>query len=134
VDRRGRTLFLLLILAQAAHSVEEYAMGLFAVFAPARLVSSLFSADLATGFLVANTILCGFGFACWALPVRSGWRSARGVAWFWAYLELGNGIGHSLMAVATGGYFPGALTAPLLFGLGGWLAALLARTRDPAAS
>ena len=127
MERRSQLAFLLLVLAQAAHSIEEYVARLYEVFAPARFVSSLISADLAMGFLVANTALVGFAFWCWAVPVRSGWRAARGLAWFWASLELGNGIGHLVLALSRGGYFPGAATAPLLLVLAAWLAVLLAR-------
>jgi hypothetical protein len=132
LDRQARSVFLLLILAQAAHSVEEYAAALYDVFPPARFLSSLISDDLAFGFLVANALIVGFGLWCVAFPVRSGWRSARGFARFWSLLEIGNGIGHSMMALATGGYFPGVLTAPLLLGFGAWLAALLSRSEKGA--
>lgn len=37
VEQRTQLVFLLLILAQAAHSVEEYATRLYEVFPPARL-------------------------------------------------------------------------------------------------
>lgn len=136
MERRSQFAFLLLMVAQAAHSVEEYATRLYEVFAPARFISSLVSNDLSIGFLIVNIGLVAFGVWCWAVPVRSGWPSARGLAWFWALLELGNGIGHSALALARGGYFPGALTAPLLLALSGWLAALLclhARQPTPAA-
>ena len=36
--------------------------------------------------------------------------------------ELGYGVVHSSMAVLRGGYFPGLVTAPLLFGLAAFLA------------
>jgi hypothetical protein len=42
---------------------------------------------------------------------------ARAVAWSWACLELANGLGHSLLTVARGSYFPGVATVPLLLGL-----------------
>src|SRR5215469_11132988 len=103
VDNRSQLVFLLLVLAQAAHSVEEYLTKLYAVFAPARFVSSLISNDLAFGFAIANTLLVAFGLWCWAIPVRSGWRSARGLAWFWIILELGNGLSHSFFALLRGG-------------------------------
>jgi hypothetical protein len=127
VERRSRLAFLLLVLAQAAHSIEEYTARLYEVFAPARFVSGLVSSDLSTGFLVVNAALVGFGVWCWAVPVRSGWRSARGLAWLWALLELGNGIGHATLALSRGAYFPGALTAPLLLVLSAWLVARLLR-------
>jgi hypothetical protein len=127
VERRSQFAFLFLILAQGAHSVEEYATGLYEVFAPARFVSSLVSCDLALGFLIVNAALVTFGLWCWAVPVRLGWRAARGLAWFWALLEIGNGVGHSTLALSREGYFPGLATAPLLLLLAAWLAVLLVR-------
>lgn len=67
-----------------------------------------------------------FGLWCWAVPVRSGWRAARGLVWFWKILELGNSIGHSALALSRGGYFPGVVTA-LLLQFAAWLAVLQAR-------
>jgi hypothetical protein len=131
VERRSQLAFLLLVLAQAAHSVEEYVARLYEVFAPARFVSSLVSSDLSVGFLVVNAALVAFGAWCWAVPVRCNWRSARGLAWFWALLELGNGVGHSALALSRAAYFPGAATAPLLLLLAAWLAARLARHARP---
>ena len=134
MERRYRVAFLFLILAQAAHSIEEYATHLYRVFAPARFVSSLVSNDLAFGFVVANTALVTFGFWCWAFPVRSGWRSARGIVLFWTLLELGNGISHLALALMRGAYFPGLATAPLLLLGATWLAILQVRdARRPSA-
>jgi len=134
VKQRGHFVFLSLILAQAAHSIEEYVTRLFEVFAPARFVSSLISHDLARGFLVFNAALVTFGLWCWAVPVRSGWHAARGLVWFWAILELGNGVGHSAVALSRGGYFPGVVTAPLLLLFAGWLMILQARDSFDGAS
>jgi hypothetical protein len=104
VERRGQLVFLFLILAQGAHSSEEYVTKLYAAFAPARFVSSLVSNDLALGFLVVNVALVTFGLWCWAVPVRSGWHAARGL--------FGSGrfssFGHSAIALSRGGYFRGA--------------------------
>jgi hypothetical protein len=127
VDRERQVVFLFLILAQGAHSIEEYVTGLYAVFAPARFVSSLVSTDPARGFLLVNAALVTFGMWCWAVPIRSGWEAARGLLWFWTILELANGIGHSALALARGGYFSGVATAPLLLLFAGWLAILQAR-------
>ena len=82
-------MFLFLILAQGVHSIEEYATRLYEVFGPARFVSGLISHDLALGFLVFNAALVTFGSWCWAIPVRSGWRTASAFVWFWTVLELG---------------------------------------------
>jgi uncharacterized protein with HXXEE motif len=126
VEQRKGFIFLCLILAQAAHSTEEYVTRLYMVFAPARFVSSLVSNDLTVGFLFVNAALVAFGLWCWAVPVRSRWPVARGLVWFWTILELANGIGHSFLALSRG-YFPGIATAPLLLLFAGWLVILQAR-------
>ena len=131
MDLRSRATFLALIMAQAAHSIEEYAFRLFDVFAPARFISSLFGGDLARGFAIANIALVLFGAWCYVARVHRGLPSARSLAWFWALLELGNGVGHSAFALARGGYFPGIATAPLLIGLSVYLIARLSAPPAP---
>jgi Protein of unknown function with HXXEE motif len=125
MDQRVARAFLLLVLAQAAHSVEEYVFRLFEVLAPARLVSGLFGLDPATGFAIVNSGLVLFGFACWLGPAKRGGASGRAVAWGWAAVESANGLVHLGLAVAAGGYFPGLYTAPLLIAAGAWLATRL---------
>jgi hypothetical protein len=120
-DKR-QLVFLLLILAQAAHSIEEYVTKLYEVFAPARFVSGLITNNHQLGFLIMNAALVGFGLWCWAVPVRSDWAAARGLMWFWTILELLNGLNHSVLALRQGGYFPGVITAPLLLLFASWLA------------
>jgi hypothetical protein len=122
LSRPSRLAFLLLVVAQAAHSVEEYATRLYAVFAPARFVSGLVSDDPATGFVIVNASLVALGVWCYLGPVRAGRPSARAWVWGWVALELANGFGHSLLALSAGGYFPGALTGPVLFLTAAWLA------------
>jgi hypothetical protein len=124
-----RHVFLALILAQAAHSVEEYAFRLYDVLAPARYVSSLIGVDRQIGFVIVNSALVLFGLWCWAARVGPGRGAARGLAWFWALLEMANGCAHLVLAARAGGYFPGLATAPLLLGLGGWLALVLRSAR-----
>ena len=126
MDGRARFLFLALILAQAAHSIEEYLFRLYDVLAPARYVSEALGFDRAIGFIVTNTALVLFGLWCWLARVRPDHRSARAFAWFWALLEIANGLAHAALAVAAGGYFPGLATAPLLLAIGGALAWRLA--------
>ena len=127
VKSRTSSVFLALMLAQAAHSAEECLTKLYAVFAPARFLSGLVSGDLAFGFLVLNICLVAFGLWCWAVPVRSGWPSAGAFMWFWTILELINGSVHSIMALARHGYFPGVATAALLLFFAGWLGLLQLR-------
>ena len=124
---RVQSAFLLLVVAQAAHSVEEYAARLYESFAPARFISGLISDDLAVGFLAANAGLVAFGLWCWAVPVRSGWPSAPLFLWFWVAIEIANGLAHPAFAIVRGGYFPGLITAPLLLVASIGLAARISR-------
>ena len=122
MERRIQFTFLLLILTQAAHSIEEYVFRLHEVWAPARFVSSLLSNDLNTGFIIFNATLVLFGLACYAGAVRPGRRWARLWVWVWIIIELGNGIGHTAVSLWRNAYFPGLITAPLLMLLSAVLA------------
>ncbi len=90
-----QSLFLGLILAQAAHSIEEYYFRLYDVLAPARFISGLVSSNLALGFAIANGALVLLGLWCYLARVRKGHASALGWAWFWTILEAINGANHS---------------------------------------
>jgi len=114
MPRRESSAFLALILAQAAHSIEEYSHWLYDVLAPARFVSGLFSNDLRIGFVIFNVLLVAFGLWCFFGPVLRGFRSAAGLAWFWVVLEFLNGCAHMTWAASAGGYRPGLATAPAL--------------------
>ena len=116
----------MLIAVQAVHSVEEYAFGLYDVLAPARFISTLISADPARGFAIANLILVAAGIISYGAILWHDRVPARAVAWFWSLLELFNGLGHLIFAAASGGYFPGVATAPLLLAVSGYLLSRLA--------
>lgn len=110
-----KSLFLLLIISQMLHSLEEYIFELWEVFSPARYVSSLISNNLTVGFVVINTTLVLLGYWCYFYPVKKTWRGAQIVIWAWTLLEIGNNDGHLIFALQQGGYFPGVITAiPLL--------------------
>jgi hypothetical protein len=120
-----------LVLAQAAHSVEEYLGRLWETFPPARFLTGVISDDLETGFLVINLGLVTFGVWCFLWPVRHGWPSAIPLAWFWVTIEVINGVGHPLWSLREGGYTPGVATAPLLLILALYLARELRRLHQP---
>jgi hypothetical protein len=71
------------------------------------------------------------GVWCYWARVRPGHPGARGYAWFWACLELANGVGHLFFAAVRGGYFPGVATAPLLIATSCYLGAALVRSSGP---
>lgn len=129
MDPRARCAFLVLVAAQACHSFEEYAFQLYEVFPVARFASGLVSKDPGIGFAILNAAFVAFGAWCCFSPIRSGRRSARGWAWLWVVIELGNGLGHLALAARAREYFPGAATAPVLLGVALYLATRLARTR-----
>jgi hypothetical protein len=131
MERRGQIAFLALIVAQAAHSLEEYAFALYESFPVARFASSLVHSDLAVGFVVLNSALFAFGLWCYFIPIRLQWPSAHAWAWLWVVVEIGNGVGHPALALLSGGYFPGVATAPVLLILAFYLARQLLRTRSP---
>jgi hypothetical protein len=118
MDDRTRLTFLLLIGAQALHSIEEYIFRLYDVLAPARAVSEALGVDRRLGFAVANAALIAFGLWCYFARIRRDHRSARIYAWFWALLEIANALAHGALAISAGGYFPGLVTAPLLLAAG----------------
>lgn len=111
-----------LVVAQAAHSVEEYMGRLWESFPPARFVAGLVSSDNEFGFLVINCALVTFGLWCLSVPVRRGWFAAATFIWFWVVIETINGVGHSLWTLRQGGYTPGVITAPLLLVIALYLA------------
>jgi hypothetical protein len=118
---RFQTAFSGLILAQAAHSIEEYAGRLWESFPPARFMSGLVSGDLERGFVMLNVSLVLFGVWCVFWPVRREWPIATGLATGWAVVEAINGIGHPLWSLRQGGYTPGLATAPVLLVLAVYL-------------
>jgi len=114
MSSRIRIAFLLLVITQALHSVEEYLGRLWEVFPPARMLSGLVSGNLKTGFVIINVGLFVFGLWCVLIPVRRNYAFAPGVIWFWVIIELINGIGHPLWALYRRSYVPGVITAPFL--------------------
>lgn len=117
--------FAAMVLAQAAHSTEEYLGRLWESFPPAQFLTSLISQDPRQGFLVINITLVAFGVWCLLWPVRQRAKSAYGLAWLWVVIELINGVGHPVWSVTQGGYTPGVLTAPLLLILALYMASQL---------
>jgi hypothetical protein len=107
-------LFLGLAITQAVHSVEEFCFRLFEVFAPARYLSGLISDNPAFGFAVLNGLIVALVFWTYFFRVRPAAGSATTWLRGWSVVELGNGIGHISFAAGTGGYIPGAYTAPFL--------------------
>ena len=106
--------FLILVLVQGLHSIEEYFGKLWESFPPARVLCSLVSDNLVTGFLIINIGLFVFGLWCWFFPIRENYYYTQFLIWFWIILELINGIGHPIWTFIQKEYTPGMITAPIL--------------------
>lgn len=124
--------FWLLALAQAAHSIEEMASGLYDFFwiATGRLhalVPAFSQIRMsAPTFAVINMMIIAVLFG--AVPfVGARHPAAVALAWIAAIVELANGAGHLAGIVVFSGYVPGALTAPFLLWTGFLLFKELAR-------
>ena len=124
---RIRTGFTALIVAQAAHSIEEYSGRLWESFPPVRFVSGLISSNHEQGFVIGNIAIVAVGVWCALFPVHRQWRSARTIVGVWAAVDILNGLGHLAWTARQGGYTPGVLTAPVLIAIGAYLLATLRR-------
>lgn len=112
VTTRLKGAFLLLTVAQAAHSTEEFLFELWEVFPPARFLSStVWPWNPVIGFLIINVGLVMLMIWCLLRVVRPERSSAR--AWIWGFVALEgiNGVGHTVWGLLDMGYRPGLLTA-----------------------
>ncbi len=119
--------FLALIAAQSIHSIEEASTKLWEVWAPAAAISGFVNSDLAVGFAIVNASIVLLGCWCYAFRIRTSAPSALAYLWFWTLLEFGNGVGHIVMSINAGGYFPGLASAPLLLAASLFVGACLKR-------
>jgi hypothetical protein len=127
---KRNTVFLLLVIVQAFHSVEEYIGVLWDVFPPATFLCSLFSDDLEKGFLIVNIGFFVLGIMVWYFLVGKGHFLAKFFIWFWVIIELINGIGHTAWAITYTSYKPGLITAPILFAIAMYLGFLFLKPTD----
>lgn len=94
---------------QSAHFAEEWVTGFHARF-PALLGLDPMSLSFFISFNLA-------WIAIWIVSVpflRLGRRAAFFAAWFLAIAGILNGVAHPMMAIASGGYFPGLMTSPFI--------------------
>ena len=124
-----RITFLFITIVQGLHSIEEYLGKLWDVYPPAAFVCSLVSSDLEKGFVIINVSLFIVLVLIW-LATFSKNPSIKGFLWFWAIMELINGMGHSIWAITQSSYTPGLLTAPILIFLAVLLIGLLIKQKN----
>ncbi len=98
---------------QSAHFAEEWVTDFHARF-PALLGLEPMSLSFFVPFNLA-------WIAIWVVSIpflRVGRRAAFFAAWFLAISGILNGVAHPMMAIASGGYFPGLMTS-LFVGIAG---------------
>ena len=109
-ERRAAATFLGIATAiQGVHFVEELTTGFHTRF-PALLGLD----PMPLSFFVSFNLMW---IAIWIISVpllRLRRRAAFFAAWFLAIAGVLNGAAHPMMALASGGYFPGLITSPLI--------------------
>ncbi len=94
---------------QSTHFAEEWATGFHARF-PALLGLD----PMPLSFFIPFNLVW---IAVWIVSIpflRLGRRPAFFAAWFMAIAGILNGVAHPMMALASGGYFPGLITSPFI--------------------
>ena len=110
MNNRIQVAFLLLIVLQTLHSIEEFIFRFYEVFPPMVSVYRNATHLARPAFILANLILVLVGFAClfrWVWPAK---RGAETVVWVWIGVESFNVIAHCVWAVLIRGYNPGLVT------------------------
>jgi hypothetical protein len=99
------------LILQSLHFAEELVTGFYRLF-PQRLGLEEWSAEF---FVTFNAVWLALWLAAVAAAVaRRATFIASALLWFLAIAAVGNGIAHPVLALLSGGYFPGLATAPLL--------------------
>jgi len=111
------------ILLQCIHFGEEYLTG-FEVRFPAVFGRSPIPESV---FVAFNLAWLGIWLGC-LLGARAGRAVAIWPLWFLALALMLNGVAHPLLALRTGGYFPGLISAPIAGVMGLCLAIELVRS------
>ena len=102
--------FLVLIVLQTLHSIEEFIFKFYEVFPPMVSIYRNAPGLAQPAFILFNSILVLVGFVClfgWVWPAR---RGAKTVVWVWTGVEALNVIAHCVWAILIRGYNPGLVT------------------------
>lgn len=111
MNGRIRVAFLLLIVLQTLHSIEELVFKFYELFPPMASIYRHAPHLAPPAFILANALLVVVGFVClfrWVWPAR---RGARRVVWVWVSVEAFNVFAHCVWAILIRGYNPGLVTA-----------------------
>lgn len=107
---------------QCVHFVEEASTGF-----PRRLGELVGLPAMSFSFFAAFNLLWIVFWTVSLRGLRTGRRDAYFAAWFLAIAGAVNGLAHPLLALASRGYFPGLVSAPLAAAGSLWLGRQLVR-------
>lgn len=110
MNTKIRAAFLVLIVLQALHSIEEFIFKFYEVFPPMVLLYRNAPHLARPAFIMFNALLVLVGLTClfrWVWPAR---RGARTVVWAWIGGEAINALAHLVWAILIRGYNPGLMT------------------------
>lgn len=97
------------IVAQTFHFIEELSGGF-----GSKLPEALGLPPMNESFFVSFNLAWIFVWVVSVWGLRSGHSVALAPLWFLGLAEVLNSIAHPLLAIRTGGYFPGLYTVPLV--------------------
>ena len=132
MNNRLRIAFLLLIVLQLLHSLEEFVFKFYEQFPPMVFVYRNSPGMARTAFILFNSILFLAALASllyWVWPAR---RGTITVVWVWVGAETLNVIAHCVWAVLIRGYNPGLVTGIAFLPVLAYLVRLLRRCRRQA--
>src|SRR2546423_5244032 len=103
MNRKIQSAFLLLVIVQAIHSVEEFIFRFYERFPPMTFIYQNAPQLARPAFAISNALLFLIGLICfyyWVQPAR---KAANLVVWIWIILESSNVVAHIVWAVLIGG-------------------------------
>ena len=106
----------LAIAVQSVHFTEEAMTGF-----PGRLGALLSLPAMPMSFFVTFNLTWLLIWIISVPAIRTARAFAFFAAWFLAIAGMFNAIAHPILAIASGGYFPGLVTSPLIGAAGVWL-------------
>ncbi|NND71551.1 MAG: HXXEE domain-containing protein [Rhodothermales bacterium] len=124
--KRAATILIFMIVVQTVHFLEELRTGFHTAFGPV-----FGQPEMPLPVFVAFNVLCIVIFIAAVPGLISGSKFAFAAAWFLSIAGVLNGVAHPMLALATGGYFPGLFTSTLVFIVGLLLILRLKQASSP---
>lgn len=112
MSRHAARVLLAMIVLQAVHAAEEFALEFWNAFPPMR---AIYGPDSSLGralFVLFHVLLIGFGVWCYQ-QVRRSTERGRTAMWCWVMVQCGTVAAHLIWMALDPGFQPGLVTLPL---------------------